>query len=37
MVLFLQGRDAIHVHILWLLKANSGQSIGFTLSDAGVV
>jgi len=28
--LFLQTRVAIYVHRLWLLKANSGQRIGFT-------
>lgn len=33
MVLFLQARAATYVHIPWLLKANSGQSIVFTLSD----
>lgn len=31
--LFLQARVVTYVHIPWLLKANSGQRIGFTLSD----
>lgn len=32
MVLFLQARAVTYVHIPWLSKANSGQSIVFTLS-----
>lgn len=28
-----QARAVTYVHILWLLKANSGQSIVFVLSD----